>query len=117
MQHLRFAGKLGFGLLAAFPFWAVPAQAQTTTLDGAATAWVLVSVCLVLLMTIPGLALPYAGMVRKKNVLSTLMQSFAACCLLTLLWMFFGYSLAFAPGNAWIGDASKFFWRASARKH
>src|SRR5262249_35600236 len=59
------------------------------------TAWMLTSTALVLMMTIPGLALFYAGMVRKKNVLATLMQSFAITCLVTVLWWVCGYSLAF----------------------
>ena len=63
------------------------------------TAWMLTSTALVLLMTIPGLVLFYAGMVRKKNVLSTALQSFAICCLVTVLWVVIGYSLAFTPGS------------------
>jgi Amt family ammonium transporter len=63
------------------------------------TAWMLTSSALVLMMTIPGLALFYGGMVRKKNILSTLVQSFAIACLVTVLWWFVGYSLAFTPGS------------------
>ncbi len=63
------------------------------------TAWMLTSSALVLMMTVPGLALFYAGMVRKKNVLATLMQSFAITCLVTVLWWLVGYSLAFTPGR------------------
>ena len=70
-------------------------------------AWVLMCTVLVLLMTVPGLALFYAGMVRKKNVLATMMQSFMLCALVSVLWMLAGYSLAFAPGNGWIGDGSR----------
>ena len=70
-------------------------------------AWVLMSTALVLLMTIPGLALFYAGMVRKKNVLAIMMQSFSLCALVSVVWMLAGYSLAFTNGNAWIGDASR----------
>jgi Amt family ammonium transporter len=62
------------------------------------TAWMLTSTALVLMMTIPGLALFYGGMVRKKNVLSTLMQSFVITCLVTILWWVVGYSIAFTPG-------------------
>src|SRR5271165_4498560 len=72
------------------------------------TAWMLTSTALVLMMTIPGLALFYGGMVRKKNVLATLMQSFAITCVVTLLWWFIGYSLAFTPGTAWLGGSSRF---------
>ncbi len=67
----------------------------------------LTSTALVLMMTMPGLALFYAGMVRKKNVLATLMQSFAITCLVTILWWVIGYSLAFTPGNAFLGGASR----------
>ncbi|WP_234732233.1 ammonium transporter [Acidocella facilis] len=70
-------------------------------------AWVLMCTVLVLLMTVPGLALFYAGMVRKKNVLATMMQSFMLCALVSVLWMLAGYSLAFGPGNGWIGDGSR----------
>ena len=73
------------------------------------TAWMLASTALVLMMTIPGLALFYGGMVRKKNVLATLMQSFAITCLVTVLWVIIGYSLAFIPGNAFIGGLDRFF--------
>ncbi|MCX7383909.1 MAG: ammonium transporter [Alphaproteobacteria bacterium] len=69
----------------------------------------LTSTALVLLMTIPGLALFYAGMVRKKNILATMMQSFIITCLVTVIWMIAGYSLAFTNGNAYIGDLSRFF--------
>ena len=72
-------------------------------------AWVLTSTALVLLMTIPGLALFYAGMVRKKNVLATMMQSFSLCALMTVVWMAAGFSLAFTNGDAWIGGLSRVF--------
>src|SRR5215469_2172528 len=75
------------------------AFAATPKFDSGDTAWMLISSALVLMMTIPGLALFYGGMVRKKNVLATLAQSFGATCIITLLWMMFGYSLAFT-GNA-----------------
>ncbi len=77
--------------------------------DSGDTAWMLASTALVLMMTIPGLALFYGGMVRKKNILATLMQSFIICCLVTVIWMVVGYSLAFTNGNAYIGDLSRFF--------
>ena len=73
------------------------------------TAWMLTSTALVLFMTIPGLALFYGGMVRKKNVLGTLMQSFAITCVITIVWIVIGYSLAFMPGTtAYLGDLSRF---------
>jgi Amt family ammonium transporter len=71
------------------------------------TAWMLASTALVLLMTIPGLALFYAGMVRKKNVLSTGLQSFAVCCLVSVLWVIAGYSLAFTPGSPILGGSTR----------
>ena len=89
---------------------AAPALAQDgPKIDTGDTAWMLTSTTLVLLMTIPGLALFYAGMVRKKNVLATMMQSFTITALVTVVWMVAGYSLAFGEGNAWIGDFSRVF--------
>jgi Amt family ammonium transporter len=76
------------------------APAETPTLNSGDTAWMLTSTALVLLMTIPGLALFYGGMVRKKNVLSMVMQCFAICCLVSVLWMVAGYSLVFTDGGA-----------------
>ncbi len=88
-------------LLAAAPAFAEP------QIDTGDQAWMLTSTALVLLMTVPGLALFYAGMVRKKNVLATMMQSFAITCIVTLVWVVAGYSLAFTNGNAFIGDFSR----------
>ena len=76
-------------------------------LDTGNTAWMLTATALVLFMTIPGLALFYGGMVRKKNVLGTLMQSFAITCLVTVLWVIIGYSLAFRAGGPWIGGLDR----------
>ncbi|WP_018152937.1 ammonium transporter [Leeia oryzae] len=83
------------------------AAAPAVTLDRGDTSWMLISSALVLFMTIPGLALFYGGMVRKKNVLATLMQSFAIACAITIVWMVVGYSLAFAPGNSFVGGFDK----------
>jgi Amt family ammonium transporter len=90
---------------------AAPAAPPAPKLDTGDTAWMLTSTALVLMMTIPGLGLFYGGMVRKKNVLATVMQSFAITCLVTVLWMIFGYSLAFTESgmNAYIGGLSKLF--------
>ncbi len=85
------------------------APAAEPTLDSGNTAWMMVSSALVLMMAIPGLALFYAGMVRKKNVLSVLMQVFATVSVLGIVWMIAGYSLAFGKGNAYVGDLSKAF--------
>ena len=92
-------------LIAAGPAFA--AETAPPKVDTGDTAWMLASTALVLLMTIPGLALFYAGMVRKKNVLATMMQSFAITCLVTITWMVAGYSLAFTNGNPYTGDLSR----------
>jgi Amt family ammonium transporter len=87
-------------------------QAATATAQSAAdNAWMLVSAALVLLMTGPGLALFYGGLVRKKNILGTMMQSFAMMGLVTILWAVVGYSLAFGHGNAFIGGFEHVFLR------
>jgi ammonium transporter, Amt family len=94
-------------------------SAAAAQINSGDTAWMMASVALVLLMTIPGLALFYGGMVRKMNVLATIMQSFAITCLVTVLWVIYGYSLAFTcygitctgdgvnPMNNWIGGVSR----------
>jgi len=97
------------GILAAFAGSAAPALAQEPAIDSGDTAWMLTSTALVLMMTVPGLALFYGGMVRKMNTLAMAMQSFATCCLVTVLWMIIGYSLAFTDGNAIFGGLSRFF--------
>ena len=86
---------------------ALAAAAAAPKIDSGDTAWMLTSTALVLMMTIPGLALFYAGMVRKKNILATMMQSFMITCLITVVWMVAGYSLAFTNGSAYIGDFSR----------
>ena len=92
---------------------AAAAASEAAKIDTGDTAWMLTSTALVLMMTIPGLALFYAGMVRKKNVLATLMQSFTICCLVSIVWMVCGYSLAFTNGSGslapFIGDLSRVF--------
>ena len=90
------------------------AAADTPKLDSGDTAWMLTSTALVLMMTIPGVALFYGGMVRKKNVLATAVQSFAVTCVMTVLWMIVGYSLAFTDGgamNAFVGGLDKVLLR------
>ena len=97
-----------FALLAGL-FFSLPAYAES--ISGADTAWVMTATALVLMMTIPGLSLFYAGLVRTKNVLSVLMQCFTITCLMSILWMVIGYSLAFGDGgsmNAFIGGTSNF---------
>src|SRR5512140_1690261 len=99
--YLRRAAKLAapICLAATLPF-ATPALAETSEISAADTAWMIVATALVLMMTIPGLALFYAGMVRKKNVLATMAQSLAAVALVSILWVAFGYSLAFTGEGA-----------------
>lgn len=87
---------------------ATPAPAATPKMDSGDTAWILISTALVLLMTIPGLALFYGGMVRKKNVLSTMAHSFVAAAIVSIVWVVIGYSLAFSTtGNAFVGGLDK----------
>ena len=88
---------------------ASPAFAQGSKIDAADTAWMISATALVLMMTIPGLALFYAGMVRKKNVLATMAQSLAATFLVSILWAVVGYSLAFTGDGAFIGTFERIF--------
>ena len=87
------------------------ARAQDAVLDSGDTAWMLTATALVLMMTIPGLAMFYGGMVRKKNVLAMSMQVFATCCLATLVWMAAGYSLAFGGEGPYLGGLERLFLR------
>ncbi|HEY1709430.1 MAG TPA: ammonium transporter [Rhizomicrobium sp.] len=107
--------KLGVGALVALGATLASAgsafAAAKDPLNSGDTAWMLTSSALVLMMTIPGLALFYGGMVRKKNVLATLAQSFGATCIITVLWMVIGYSIAFTPAanattNQFIGSVN-----------
>lgn len=90
-------------------FTSFPAFADVNNGD---TAWILTSTALVLFMTLPGLALFYAGLVNSKNVVSVLMQHFAVACVVSIIWVTLGYSLAFSSGNAWIGDLSNIFMKS-----
>jgi len=111
-KHIKgHSGALMVGLLGLLPSLAM-AEDAAPTLNSGDTAWMLTSTALVLFMTIPGLALFYAGMVRAKNVLSVMMQCFAITALVTLLWAIAGYSIAFTDGgslNAYMGSLSKAF--------
>ena len=95
----RIALLLGAGLVFAMP-------AAADELSGADTAWILTSTALVLFMTLPGLSLFYGGLVRVKNVLSILMQCFSIACVVSILWLLVGYSLAFSEGNPFVGGFS-----------
>jgi len=88
---------------------ATPALAETARIDAADTAWMITATALVLMMTIPGLALFYAGMVRKKNVLATMAQSLTAVALISILWVTFGYSLTFVGNGPWLGSLDSWF--------
>ncbi len=117
---LNSAGLAGLSMLASAAAWAqeaAPAAAEAVveaaaeaapTLNSGDTAWMLVSSILVLMMLLPGLALFYGGMVRKKNVLAVLMQSMFGAGILTVLWVVVGYSLAFTEGNPIVGSLDKF---------
>ncbi len=111
-MSLLHAKRAAVALVIALALLPTPALAQSAALSGGNTAWILTSTALVLFMTIPGLALFYAGLVRSQNVLSVMMHCFAICCLASVLWFVVGYSLAFGDGggaNAWIGGFGKVF--------
>ena len=129
MRNIYRYGQRAVGAASILSLWALSAMAQTaapaapaagaaapaapaaaaaaSAINSGDTAWMLTSTALVLMMTIPGLALFYGGMVRKMNVLATVMQSFAVTCLVTVLWMIVGYSLAFTEGNPFFGGFSR----------
>jgi len=103
-----------YGIALLVPLFYVPmaVAAEPPKLDAANTAWMLTSSLLVLFMTLPGLALFYAGLVRSRNVLSVLMQCFSITCVVTLAWVVCVYSIAFGDGgasNAWYGGFAKSF--------
>ncbi len=99
MKHVTKLGALALAV--------APGTVFAQEISAGDTAWILSSTALVLFMTLPGLALFYAGLVRNRNVLSVLMQCFAIAGVVTLLWVTVGYSLAFSGGNAWIGDLQR----------
>jgi Amt family ammonium transporter len=112
MKKLPILAFLGVLTLAAPVAWGDGAPTEPTLISAdkisaGDTAWMLTSTALVLMMSIPGLALFYGGMVRKKNVLATLMQTFAIVCVVTILWWLAGYSLAFTPGSKFLGGFSR----------
>jgi Amt family ammonium transporter len=109
MKNLRTISAATGALLAALVPALVWAQNGDPVPDKGDTAWMLVSTLLVIMMAVPGLALFYGGQVRSRNVLSTLMQVLVVFSLLTVLWVVYGYSLAFNGANPYIGDFSRFF--------
>jgi Amt family ammonium transporter len=111
-KKMNFLTSLKLRLLSLTILLFAPALAVADTLDSGDTAWILTSTALVLFMTIPGLSLFYGGLVRSKNVLSILMQCFMITCVITIVWVFVGYSMAFSDGggmNAWLGGFSNIF--------
>src|SRR5215469_11749647 len=117
MKKAGLAALAGLGTLAVTAGGAYAATKDP--LNSGDTAWMITSSALVLMMTIPGLGLFYGGIVRKKNVLATLAQSFGATCLITVLWMIIGYSIAFTSNadtglNAWIGSLDYLFLKPMA---
>ena len=112
MQNTTFAARGGAFLFALSSLAPSIAFAEEATINSGDTAWMITATALVLLMTIPGLSLFYAGLVRSKNVLSVLMQCFALTGMMSLLWAIYGYSLASTDGgawNQWIGGLDKLF--------
>ncbi|MCK5649397.1 MAG: ammonium transporter, partial [Gammaproteobacteria bacterium] len=100
----------GFGLIFFLLLFSSGSVMAADVINGADTAWIMISTVLVLFMTLPGLALFYGGLVRTKNVLSVLMQCFAITSIMSILWLVAGYSLAFSDGgsmNAFIGGFDK----------
>jgi len=95
-------------LVSIFSF-ATPAFAAPSEINAADTAWMMVATALVLMMTIPGLALFYSGMVRKENVLATMAQSLAAVAIISVLWVAFGYSLSFVGDGPLLGNLDRTF--------
>ncbi|MDQ6999704.1 MAG: ammonia channel protein, partial [Mariprofundus sp.] len=102
--------KIGLMLPAALLLPGMAFAEEAPTLNSGDTAWMITATALVLLMTLPGLALFYGGMVRKKNVLSMCMQTIAIASLMSVLWVVLGYSLAFGEGTAFIGGLDKAFF-------
>ncbi len=113
----RLSLKLLTGLLAgapallAFSSGALAQAQEAPQLNSGDTAWMLASTALVLMMTVPGVAMFYGGMVRQKNVLTMCMQAFATCCLTTVVWTVISYSLAFAGEGPYLGDLSRLLLR------
>ncbi|MDE1903587.1 MAG: ammonium transporter, partial [Alphaproteobacteria bacterium] len=107
---LLLPAALAIALAASTPAWA----ADSAVIDSGATAWVLIASALVLFMTLPGLGLFYGGLVRARNLLSVLMHCFAICSIVSVIWLLYGYSLAFGDGSALLGGLSKCFFNGVA---
>ena len=103
------AGAAGLALFAALPAWAQEAAEEVPTIDTGDTAWMLVSTVLVLAMIVPGLALFYGGLVRTKNMLSVLTHVLSVACVAMLVWVSWGYSIAFTEAGPFFGNLSNAF--------
>ena len=109
MQVLRSALRYLSGGLFFLVVSTAPVIASSVDMDSGDTAWLLSATALVLFMTLPGLALFYAGLVQSKNIVSVLMHHFAIAASMSVLWVFAGYSLAFSGDGKWFGDMAKAF--------
>ena len=111
--------SLNRGLVSILTLMLVPSLGLADSLDKGDTSWILTSTALVLFMTLPGLALFYGGLVRTKNALSVLMQCFTIACVMTILWIAYGYSMSFSDGgsmNAFVGGMDKAFLAGVSRE-
>src|SRR4051794_34508961 len=107
IRGLYWAGFVLPGALIATPAFAEMVTGSAPKIDAGDTAWMIAATGLVLMMTIPGLALFYCGMVRKKNVLATMAQSVASVCLVSILWALIGYTLAFSGDAPALGNLDR----------
>ena len=116
LKIVRHRSATSIAVVLGAAMWSAPAfaQAAASRIDAGDTAWMISATGLVLMMTIPGLALFYCGMVRKKNVLATMAQSLACVGLCSILWFAVGYSLSFAGDGAWLGTFEKAFMRGTS---
>ena len=115
IKESRINKKHIFNLLLTLFIFLSPRNALANELNSGDTAWILTSTALVLFMTLPGLALFYGGLVRVKNILSVLIQCFVIACIVSVIWVIYGYSLAFKGSGLYIGDFSSVFLNGISR--
>ena len=115
IKESRINKKHTFNLLLTLFIFLSPRNALANELNSGDTAWILTSTALVLFMTLPGLALFYGGLVRVKNILSVLIQCFVIACIVSVIWVIYGYSLAFKGSGLYIGDFSSVFLNGISR--
>ena len=115
IKESRINKKHIFNLLLTLFIFLSPKNALANELNSGDTAWILTSTALVLFMTLPGLALFYGGLVRVKNILSVLIQCFVIACIVSVIWVIYGYSLAFKGSGLYIGDFSSVFLNGISR--